>query len=269
MLIIMVCQICGKKSGFYPLCFDCNKLKEDGAITKCESCGKWKKNTKPLCYDCWSKENKSAKEKSFNKGSMETECEICGNNSNGKPLCRDCYEMSLEGLLTKCENCGNWKGDDKPLCYDCWLKSKNIKKDNKTRLTNDKPQIKYTNQHFREKYKEGLTVRTKHGLLVRSRIERTIAEFLTDNGIIVQYEPTLILDGQELHPDFYIQAIGVYLEHWGSDEPNYLKNRKIKEEIYIKHNVKYISTEESDVDNIYDKLKVELSKCGINKTEWK
>jgi len=42
-----------------------------------------------------------------------------------------------------------------------------------------------------------------------------LQKFLTDNGIIVQYEPTLILDGQELHPDFYIQAIGIYLEHWG------------------------------------------------------
>ena len=277
MLIIMVCQICGKKSGFYPLCFDCNKLKDDGKVTKCVSCGKWNKTTKPLCHDCWSKENKSTTEKSVDKVSVEIECQICGNNSNGKPLCLDCYKMSREGLLTKCEKCGDWKGDDKPLCYDCWLKSKNIKKnaketvkkDVKSRLTNDKPQIKYTNQNFREKYKEGLTVRTKHGLLVRSRIERTIAEFLTDNGIIVQYEPTLILDGQELHPDFYIQAIGIYLEHWGSDKPNYLKSRKIKEEIYRKHNVKYISTEESDVDNIYDKLKIELSKCGINKTEWK
>lgn len=269
LLIIMVCQICGKKSGFYPLCYECNKLKDDGVVTKCESCGKWKKDTKPLCYKCWSENNKSTKKASSNKESPESECEMCGNNSYGKPLCRDCHEMSLEGLLTKCEKCGNWKEDDKPLCYDCWLKSRNIKKDVKTPLTNDKPQIKYTNQNFREKYKKGLKVRTKHGLLVRSRIERTIAEFLTDNGIIVQYEPTLILDGQELHPDFYIQAIGVYLEHWGSDGPNYLKNRKIKEDIYKKHNVKYISTEESDVDNIYDKLKIELSKYGINKIEWR
>jgi len=43
----------------------------------------------------------------------------------------------------------------------------------------------------------------------------------------------------------------------------------MKEGIYKKHNVKYISTEESDVDNIYDKLKIELSRYGINKTEWK
>ncbi len=152
--------------------------------------------------------------------------------------------MSKEGLLTQCETCGKWKEDDKPLCYDCWLKSKNIKTNIKTAIK-DKPQIKYTQQNFREKFKEGLKVRTKHGLLVRSRIERTIAEFLTDNGIIVQYE------------------------HWGSDEPEYKEVRRKKEEVYKKYNVKYISTEESDVDNIYDKLKIELSRYGINKTEWR
>ncbi|CAG0994301.1 hypothetical protein FLAV_02484 [Flavobacteriales bacterium] len=133
----------------------------------------------------------------------------------------------------------------------------------------DKTQLKYRNQNFREKHKEGLKVRTKHGLSVRSRIERTIAEFLMENGIIFQYEPTLILDGEELHPDFYIQTIGIYLEHWGSDEPSYVENRRKKEEIYRKYNIKYISTEESDVDNIYDKLKIELSKYVMNKTEWK
>ena len=265
----MFCQICGKNSGFYPLCIDCNKLKEGGEVTKCESCGKWKKDDKPLCYGCWSKDNKSIKHALSNKSLNETHCEVCGNDSDGKPLCRDCYEKSLEGLLTKCENCGGWKEDDKPLCYDCWLKSKNIKKDVKAPSTNDKTQIKYKSQNFREKHKETLTVRTKHGVLVRSRIEKIILEFLTDNGIIVQYETSLFLGDQEFHPDFYLQDYGIYLEHWGSEEPGYVEKRRKKEEIYKKHNVQYISTEESDVDNIEDKLKSELSKYGINKTKWK
>ncbi len=44
-----------------------------------------------------------------------------------------------------------------------------VKKDVKTPSTNDKTQIKYTYQNFREKHKDGLKVRTKHGLLVRSK----------------------------------------------------------------------------------------------------
>ena len=57
----MTCQICGAKSGFFPICKDCNKLKEEGKITKCEGCGLWKKGDKPLCYECWLKNNDSKK----------------------------------------------------------------------------------------------------------------------------------------------------------------------------------------------------------------
>ena len=54
----MVCQICGAKSGYYPLCKNCNNLKDEGKISKCEDCGIWKKGIKPLCYECWLKINK-------------------------------------------------------------------------------------------------------------------------------------------------------------------------------------------------------------------
>lgn len=115
---------------------------------------------------------------------------------------------------------------------------------------------------------DNLKVVTRRGLLVRSGIERTIAEFLTDNGIAFQYEPTLILEGIKINPDFYLQDIGIYLEHWGLDDQNYIESRRWKEDMYKKHNIKYISTGKSDVNNIYDKLKMELGKF-INKTDWK
>ena len=60
----MVCQICEAKSGFFPLCRECNKLKEEGKVTKCEDCGIWKKGDKPLCYDCWLKKDKEEKKNS-------------------------------------------------------------------------------------------------------------------------------------------------------------------------------------------------------------
>ena len=60
----MVCQVCGEKSGFYPLCRDCFKLRDEGKITKCSECGKWKKGDKPLCYDCWLKNKTNEKKKS-------------------------------------------------------------------------------------------------------------------------------------------------------------------------------------------------------------
>jgi len=57
----MVCQICEAKSGFFPLCKQCNLLKEEGKITKCKECGIWKEGNKPLCYECWLKKDREEK----------------------------------------------------------------------------------------------------------------------------------------------------------------------------------------------------------------
>jgi hypothetical protein len=77
----MTCQICGAKSGFFPICKDCNKLKEEGKITKCEGCGLWKKGDKPLCYECWLKNNDSKKKTTGNK---KTELDVEENNFRSK-----------------------------------------------------------------------------------------------------------------------------------------------------------------------------------------
>lgn len=61
----MACQICDKKSGFYPLCKACFKLRDEGKVTKCQECGKWKKGDKPLCKSCWLIDKKN-KEKGSN-----------------------------------------------------------------------------------------------------------------------------------------------------------------------------------------------------------
>lgn len=37
----MVCQICGAKSKFYPLCTKHNNMRETGEVVKCEKCKKW------------------------------------------------------------------------------------------------------------------------------------------------------------------------------------------------------------------------------------
>ena len=70
----MNCQICGKPSGFFPLCKECNALKEKGKIIKCENCGKWHYANRP-CPDC---------KKPTAEQTDELTCIICGENSNGK-----------------------------------------------------------------------------------------------------------------------------------------------------------------------------------------
>ncbi|UCE36366.1 MAG: hypothetical protein JSW00_12650 [Thermoplasmata archaeon] len=54
----MPCQVCGNKSGFYPLCNECFDLRDKGDVAKCNNCGIWFKKEKSehtFCYDCWLK----------------------------------------------------------------------------------------------------------------------------------------------------------------------------------------------------------------------
>lgn len=37
----MKCKVCGAESGKYPLCWNCNILKEQGQIIKCTTCKQW------------------------------------------------------------------------------------------------------------------------------------------------------------------------------------------------------------------------------------
>ncbi len=37
----MVCQICGKRSGYYPLCNEHFEMRDKGIVIKCKDCGRW------------------------------------------------------------------------------------------------------------------------------------------------------------------------------------------------------------------------------------
>lgn len=92
----MNCQVCGKPSGYFPLCKECNTLKEKGKIVKCEKCGKWHYASKP-CPDC--------RTVPFEPQDGLT-CIICGENSNGKHFCKKCYakykDRSVDIRITHC-----------------------------------------------------------------------------------------------------------------------------------------------------------------------
>jgi len=71
----MACQICGEKSGFYPICKNCFKFKEEGKITKCENCGIWKEGNLSLCHECGLRKDKEDKKrlKEYNASEEEKE----------------------------------------------------------------------------------------------------------------------------------------------------------------------------------------------------
>src|SRR5574344_1469333 len=46
-----VCQICGKPSGRYPLCYEHSQMIKTGEVVKCDKCGTWHfaKEVCPIC----------------------------------------------------------------------------------------------------------------------------------------------------------------------------------------------------------------------------
>jgi len=70
----MACQVCGEKSGFFPICKKCNERKEKGEVSKCQDCGIWKEGDKPLCYGCFLKNKKLSQKEAV--GYKKTEEEV-------------------------------------------------------------------------------------------------------------------------------------------------------------------------------------------------
>lgn len=65
-------------------------------------------------------------------------------------------------------------------------------------------------------------VRTLKGELVKSMAECRIANFLFKMGVEYQYEPrykvsTRTAERRDYHPDFYLPAFDLYIEHFGTD----------------------------------------------------
>lgn len=268
----MPCAICGKDSKQYKLCLDHNRKFKAGEIKKCAECGTWKDDNKPLCYSCYSAKQKNpekrkaslrAPRKSDNvslvKGAAQlpseglkavfapdeakTFCAICGEESRGKPLCYGCYQKSKSGEVTKCETCDSWKNNKLPKCKECWSAAEASKgKSGESALD------------FRERYPDEPRYRCRNGIMVRSKIEKEIADWLYINGIRFAYEPLLFFNNVELHPDFYLEDIKLVLEHWGMDSKSYNEKRRNKERIYRDNNQEYVYTEKTDEEHLSDKL---------------
>lgn len=99
-------------------------------------------------------------------------------------------------------------------------------------------------------------IKTVKGVLVRSKSERDLANFLTAIGLKWEYEKPVNFGEGEFRPDFVIED-SIYLEHWcydkktpefnGIDKKKYLKHRKWKEEQYKKEGKYLVSVEEREM----------------------
>jgi phage antirepressor YoqD-like protein len=114
---------------------------------------------------------------------------------------------------------------------------------------------------FRKKFPANL--RTPDGHYVRSRAEILIDDFLYKNGIVHAYERRVNID-EEMYCDFYIPTQKLYIEFWGLEEnEQYAERKKKKLELYAKYNLKLIEVNNSDIENLDERLASKLRKHNI------
>jgi len=85
---------------------------------------------------------------------------------------------------------------------------------------------------------------SRGGIFVRSRYEKTCADYLYDNGIEFRYEPLMLLGGRQFRPDFYLPEYNLFLEICGYVHmPHYRGRVALKKAMYEKHNLKAVFIE--------------------------
>ena len=103
---------------------------------------------------------------------------------------------------------------------------------------------------------------TLRGVVVRSRAEKTIADYFTDNSIVYEYEPVLMGGAnheREMRPDFYLPEYDLYVEYWGmvnhpdeSKRDEYVEKMRWKMVQYREMNLRVISIEHADLRKFGD-----------------
>ncbi len=213
----MNCQICGKPSGYLPLCKSCFKLKDEDKVMKCPVCDKWRK-TDEVCPSCGNKPIRIVENTTQQESNVDPiTCLICGENSNGKHFCRSCYfkykDRSIDIRITNC---------------------------NSTQLLDE----------FGTR-----TKKAKDGRYVRSLSEKIIIDYFFDNYIRVVYEKTIPYvnekgEEKQLHPDFYLTDYDLYIEFNGLTNKAYLKKKDYANKIYKEKGLKVEILESNDIDDI-------------------
>lgn len=122
----------------------------------------------------------------------------------------------------------------------------------------------------------GIESVTLTGQKVKSKSEKTIADYFTKNGIRYQYEKPAeshfwIFSNRISKPDFYLPDYNVYVEFWGlldADKKRvsrqYEREMKWKMVMYHKHHIKFISLYPSNLSNLDWIFKKKLKNaCGV------
>lgn len=275
------CVICGSWSGYFPLCKEHNKEKEEGKIVKCEECKTWH-YTNDSCK-CTPKPVPVSIRDDFISTTTDF-CIICESPSKGKPQCKNCYDLtrdfmdeidknstmrelrnhyynlldvvnSMKDLETTQKYCNkliaialanNIYNDDSSL-IDRAYENVATQIKNKKKL-NINPEYKEERKENDEKKAKQHTA--KDGHVLKSDPEVRIDDVLYNACILHCYEKLVDeIDEDNVYCDWFIPICnekGIYIEYFGMTTEAYKKRRLEKEALYKKHNIPLIAIEKDD-----------------------
>ena len=101
-------------------------------------------------------------------------------------------------------------------------------------------------------------LKTKRGVIVLSKSERMIDDWLYDHSIRAEYERGLNLSGTTITPDWYLPDVKVVLEHLGRlHDENYRKRWRQKKKAYDENGITVVTVSEDEI--------VDLDRCLTRK----
>lgn len=224
----LICPICGEPTSVYMgnarkdrLCRKHGTMFKNGEIEQCSDCGKWHK-TGEAC-ECKTPVVQPNTHSSDDQDAKK--CLLCEKESGNYLFCKSCFSQH----------------HGKTLLF---------------KITCDKNQRL---ELLSESY-EGIYV-CKDGHVVKSKSERDIDNYLFEHKIAHAYEKALPINGEIFKPDFYLNDLDVYIEHWGYDESNkeYTARKDYKIPKYKEKGITLICTyEATDMQDVETSLQIKL-----------
>lgn len=114
-------------------------------------------------------------------------------------------------------------------------------------------------RNFDMKVQNQKAILTADRIVVQSKGERLIADWLGVHGIEYRYDDKFqIIQGFAVRPDFYLPRYDLYIEYWGLDTTDYKIGMLLKQKLYQQEGKKLVSIYPDDLAGLDTKLAKEL-----------
>jgi len=120
-------------------------------------------------------------------------------------------------------------------------------------------------RNFETQVEINKTIETRDGMLVQSKGERLIAEWLTAHGLSYRYDAKYRIIGEfQIRPDFYLPEVDLYIEYWGLDTPQYKMSMYKKQTLYQQEGKRLVSVYPKDLPVLDNLLTAKFRLFGVN-----